>query len=261
MKLALADRDVYYGDPHFVSVPLRQLVSREYAALRRPLIDLRHASLMQQPGDPRAGRALLGSLEAQRSLGGPASDTTTCLVSDQQGNVVAATPSGWSGALAGRTGIWLGSRLQSFNIWSGHPNCIEPGKRPRITLTPTLVLKGNRPVVAVSVAGGDGQDQATLQMLVDVLDFGMSPREAVRTPRFGTKHFLGSFRQAPPALGSLLVQPEIGEDVITELGTRGHKVQRSKGALWAPCVLSMDSKTKTMHGAGDPKAGRHAAAW
>src|SRR5256885_14021744 len=94
----------------------------------------------------------------RRGLGGPVQDTTTCVVADGQGNVVAATPSGWSGVLAGDTGVWLGSRLQSFNLREGHPNCIEPGKRPRITLTPTIALKEGRPVIAVSVAGGDGQD-------------------------------------------------------------------------------------------------------
>src|SRR5439155_24070010 len=116
-------------------------LSAHYASIRRPLIDMRHASLVQRPGDPRGGKALLEQAEARRGLGGPANDTTTCLVADARGNVVAATPSGWSGVLAGHTGIWLGSRLQSFNIWPGHPNCIEAGKRPRITLTPTLILK------------------------------------------------------------------------------------------------------------------------
>jgi gamma-glutamyltranspeptidase/glutathione hydrolase len=261
MKLALADRDVYYADPLFVSVPLPELLSAKYADLRRPLIDRKKASLEQRPGDPRAGKALLDRADARRGLGGPASDTTTCLVADGQGNVVAATPSGWSGVLAGRTGVWLGTRLQSFNTWEGHPNCIEPGKRPRITLTPTLVLKEGRPVLAVSVAGGDGQDQATLQMLLDCIDFGMSPTQAVTAPRFGTNHLLGSFRQTPPVLGSLLIYPEVGEKVIEDLQARGHKVTRSKPPLWAPCVLAIDPKSGLLRAAGDPKARRHAAAY
>src|SRR5207244_6247932 len=139
-----------------------------YAAMRRDLIEMHHASLVQRPGDPRAAKPLLDESEAKVRLGqgGPANDTTTCVVADGRGNVVAATPSGWSGVLAGDTGVWLGSRLQSFNAWEGDPNCIEPGKRPRITLTPTIVLKGGRPVIAVSVAGGDVQDQVTLQLLL-----------------------------------------------------------------------------------------------
>jgi gamma-glutamyltranspeptidase/glutathione hydrolase len=186
MKLALADRDVYYADPLFEDVPLRELLSPKYVAMRRPLIDMKQASLVQRPGDPRGGKALLDAADARRGLGGPANDTTTCVVADGQGNVVAATPSGFSGPVIGDTGIWLGSRLQSFNIWEGHPNCIQPGKRPRITLTPTLVLKDDKPVIAVSVAGGDLQDQVTLQVLLNVIDFGLKPADAV-TARGSTR--------------------------------------------------------------------------
>ncbi len=101
MKLALADRDVYYADPRFADVPMTELLSPSYAALRRPLIDPEHASLVQRPGDPRHHRALLDEAQARAGLGGPAHDTTTCLVADAAGNVIAATPSGWSGVLAG----------------------------------------------------------------------------------------------------------------------------------------------------------------
>jgi gamma-glutamyltranspeptidase/glutathione hydrolase len=261
LKLALADRDVYYADPLFAEVPLAELLSARYADLRRPLIDPRRASREQRPGDPRGGRALLDRAEARRGLGGPANDTTTCVVADGAGNVVAATPSGWSGALAGRTGVWLGSRLQSFNTWEGHPNGIEPGKRPRITLTPTLVLKGGRPALAVSVAGGDAQDQATLQLLLNCLDFGLGPAEAVTAPRFGTDHLLGSFRQRPPALGSLRLPTDLAAATAQDLEGRGHKVTRRKGAYAAPCLLRIDPESGAMEAAGDPKAGRHAAAF
>lgn len=261
LKLALADRDVYLADPLFEDVPLRELLSPKYAELRRALIDPKQASLVQRPGDPRAGKALLEQADARRGLGGPADDTTTCLVADAQGNVVAATPSGWSGVMAGETGVRLGSRLQSFNIWEAHPNCIVPGKRPRITLTPTLVLKDGRPVIAISVAGGDGQDQATLQVLLNLIDFDLKPADAVTAPRFGTNHFLGSFRQAKPDLGSLRISSELDEETRAELKRRGHRVQLYKGSLWTPSVLTLDPKSKVLHGAGDPKAGRHAAGY
>jgi gamma-glutamyltranspeptidase/glutathione hydrolase len=260
MKLALADRDVYYADPLFVPVPVRELLSRRYADVRRPLIDLHHASLTQRPGDPRAGKALLDEADARRGLGGPVNDTTTCVVADAAGNVVAATPSGWSGVLAGHTGVWLGTRLQSFNTWKGHPNCIEPGKRPRITLTPTLVLKDGKPAIAVSVAGGDGQDQTVLQMLLDLIDFGMSPEQAVTAARFGTDHLLGSFRQKPPALGSLLLYRDTAGATIHDLKARGHRVSLRRPPLWAPVVLTIDPASKMIRAAGDPKAGRHAGA-
>ena len=168
---------------------------------------------MQRPGRP-ASRARLcwPRPKLASGLGGPAHDTTTCVVADAKGNVVAATPSGWSGVVAGRTGVWLGTRLQSFNIWEGHPNCIEPGKRPRITLTPTIVLKDGKPVIAISVAGGDNQDQVTLQLLLNQIDFGIKPAESVTAPRFLTDHFLGSFRQKPPRAGQPQDLPRGGRE-------------------------------------------------
>ena len=262
LKLALADRDVYFADPLFADVPLDELLSPRYATLRRPLIDPRRASHEQRPGDPRAGKALLAGSEVRGGLGGPTNDTTTCLVADARGNVVAATPSGWSGVVAGRTGVWLGTRLQSFNTWEGHPNCIEPGKRPRITLSPTLVLKGGAPVLAVSVAGGDNQDQVTLQLLINQIDFGLPPAESVTAPRFLTDHFLGSFRQKPPVLGSLKVSTGFDPAVIDDLKARGHDVAVGKRPLASnPCVLSVDRPTGLIRASGDPAAGRHAGAY
>ena len=260
MKLALADRDVYYGDPLFVDVPLPALLSGGYTALRRPLIDPQRASLVQRPGDPRTPKALLDEREAREGLGGPAHDTTTCVVTDRWGNVVAATPSGWSGVQVGDTGVWLGSRLISFNTWPGHPNCLEPGKRPRITLTPSLVLKRGKPVMGVSVAGGDTQDQATLQMICNHLDFGQPADVLVTTPRYTTLHFTGSFNQTPPALGQVMLSPETGTNAITALRSRGHVLQLQTPPSWRT-VICLDPGTGTMHGAGDPTAGRHAGAW
>lgn len=259
LKLALADRDVYYGDPLFVRVPLAALLAPSYAASRRSLIDPERASLVQRPGDPAAGAPLLGAAAARRGLGNPdANDTTTCVVADAAGNVVAATPSGWSGVLAGDTGVWLGSRLQSFNTWEGHPNVIAPGKRPRITLTPTLLLKDGRAVAAVSVAGGDLQDQVSLQMVLALIDHELPPAAAVTRPRFSTDHHVGSFGQAPPRLGSLTVNESVGPATIAALEQRGHVVKTARGPIAAPVVLRIVGQT--IEAAGDPKAGRHAGA-
>ena len=260
MKLALADRDVYYADPLFVDVPIESLLSKSYASQRRALIDREHASLEQRPGDPRRGQALLPDIEKRKGLAGPVHDTTTCATADRWGNVVVATPSGWSGVQAGETGIWLGTRLQSFNTWEGHPNCIEPGKRPRITLTPTLVLKEAKPVLAVSVAGGDGQDQAGLQAVLNHIEFGLSASESMQAVRFGTNHHLGSFRQTPPVLGSLLIHANAPPETITALERLGHKVQATAGALWAPSVIRIDPAGQ-FDAAGDARSGRHAAAF
>ena len=267
LKLALADRDTYYADPHFADVPLAGLLSPGYAALRRELIDPKHASLERRPGDPRSKKAVLDPAAdpARRHVPPPladAHDTTTCLVADRFGNVVAATPSGWSGVVAGDTGVWLGSRLQSFNTWADHPNAIVPGKRPRITLSPTLVLKEGRPVLAVSVAGGDNQDQMTLQLLLNHIDFGLEPAASVVAPRFMSDHFINSFRQTPPALGRLRINTEIGNEILQSLKDHGHILSINTGALSAaPCVISLDPATGSLRAAGDPHAGRHALAY
>jgi gamma-glutamyltranspeptidase/glutathione hydrolase len=228
--------------------------------MRRALIDPDHASLEQRPGDPRNGRPLLAENEKRHGLAGPVQDTTTCATADRWGNVVVATPSGWSGVQAGQTGIWLGTRLQSFNTWEGHPNCIAPGKRPRITLSPTLVMKDGEPVLAVSVAGGDGQDQAGLQAVLNTIEFGLSAAESMKAVRFGTKHYLGSFRQPPPDLGSLLIHENADDATVSALEKKGHKVERSPKPLWAPSVIHIDAAGR-FEAAGDARAGRHAAAF
>ncbi len=261
LKLALADRDQYYADPLYVDVPLQQLLSEAYAERRRPLIDLQQASLEVRPGDPIAGKPLK---LANGSTSGPtvsARDTTTCLVADRWGNVVAATPSGWGGTLAGNTGIQLGSRLRSLNTWPGHPNCIEPGKRPRITLTPTLVMKDGQPLLAISVAGGDLQDQVSLQVLLNCLDFRMSPSDAVTTPRFSTAHHTGSFLQPPPKLGSLTINEAMSPVTIEALRSRGHEVQLVKTAIGNPSALWLDAASGEKQAVGDPAAKRVAVAY
>jgi gamma-glutamyltranspeptidase/glutathione hydrolase len=260
MKLALADRDVYYADPLFSHVPLDLLLSQRYVELRRPLIDPRHASLDVRPGDPLLMKPLLKTAQARAGAASPSNDTTTCLVADGSGNVVAATPSGWSGVVAGKTGVWLGSRLQSFNTWKDSPNVIEPGKRPRITLTPSLVFKDGKPVLAVSVAGGDEQDQTSLQLILNHIDFGLKPSDSVTAPRYGTSHHLGSFRQTPPVLGDLHISPDVGNSTIAQLESRGHKVM-TKPPSSAPCVIVLDPHTGALDAAGDPKTRRHAAAF
>ncbi len=196
LKLALADRDEYYADPNFVDVPLAALLSDEYTRLRQPLIDMQQASLEVRPGDPRHMQALKPAGAFHASVGG----TTTCVVADRWGNVVSATPS--ANVLpghheGGQAGVTFGNRLRSFNTTPGHPNCIQAGKRPRITLTPTLVLKQGKPVLAISVSGGDVQDQVSLGLLLDFVEFGMLPEQAVIAPRFATAHHEDSFDPDP----------------------------------------------------------------
>ncbi len=260
LKLALADRDNYFGDPLFVPVPLEDLLSDRYADLRVGLIDPLRASREIRPGDPVAMRAVLPA-DARAPVGEfSQNDTTTCIVADKWGNVVVATPSGWGGVLAGETGIWLSSRLSSFNTWPGHPNCIEPFKRPRITLTPTLVLKNDRPFLAISVAGGDWQDQVALNLLLNVVEFGMSPGAAVTAPRFGTAHLVSSFSQKPPRLASLEINEGVPEPVLEDLRARGHEISIWKGAYWAPSMVLFEPDG-LVRAAGDPLASRNSGAF
>ena len=177
-KLALADRDEYYGDPNFAKVPMQQLLSDQYTKMRRELIDPKKASLELRPGDPYNMKPTKPPTITGPWHGG----TTVMCVTDKFGNVIAATPSGLSSTagVAGRTGIIHGSRLSSLNTFAGTPNVIQPGKRPRITLSPTLLFHDDHPVMAISVAGGDQQDQAAIQVILNYVEFGMSPEEAFK---------------------------------------------------------------------------------
>ncbi len=271
LKLALADRDRYYGDPNFVKIPTTELLSKNYAALRRPLIDERHASLAQQPGDPLNMKAILAS--AAQTIGRAsalpeierANDTTCVNVVDKDGNMFSATPSGaWLPAVvAGDTGVLMGQRLQSSLTDPNSPNVVAPGKRPRITLTPTIVLKGGEPFMVLSTPGGDNQDQALLQVLLNIVEFGMNPQEAVEAARFDTQHYVSSFDDHEFLPGSLNVESRVGLKTIQELSEKGHKVkvQGEWGTLSAPTVIMYDPKTGVAAAGADPRRSRYAVAW
>lgn len=263
LKLAMADRDEYYADPNFVDVPLEQLLSDAYTELRRPLIDLQQASHEARAGDPHTMQAIKRVGAFEPAIGG----TTTCVVADRWGNVVSATPSAnvYREGGSGTTGVSYGNRLRSLNTTPGHPNCIQPGKRPRITLTPTMVLKDGKPVLAISVAGGDLQDQAALNLLLNHIEFGMTPAEAVTAPRFATDHHEDSFDPNPnrnetfKQAASLSVSEQIDEDVREALARRGHQIDVKERPIAVPVMLYVDQANQTFYAAGDPKVGRHAA--
>jgi gamma-glutamyltranspeptidase / glutathione hydrolase len=252
-KLALADRDEYYGDPNFTKVPMRQLLSDQYTEMRRELIDPKKASLELRPGDPYNMKATKPPTITGPWHGG----TTVMCVADKFGNVIAATPSGLSSTagVAGRTGIIHGARLSSLNTFPGTPNVIQPGKRPRITLSPTLLFHGNDPVMAISVAGGDQQDQAAIQVILNYVDFGMTPEEAFKAPRFSTTHFISSFGQDRATLGSLSVPNTLPEEVKTDLRARGHVVTVSREGVGGVALIGIDPKTKQATAVG-PAAGK-----
>ena len=261
LKLAFADRDTYYGDPDFVEIPSKTLLSKKYAAKRKALIDRSKASLEHQPGDPWSNKALKYTTQGAGSPEVKPQDTTTCVAADKFGNMFVATPSGWgSGVQPGDTGIVLGTRLQSSNLWEGHPNVIQPGKRPRITLTPTLIMKDGKPFMVVSVAGGDQQDQAALQMILNVIEFGMSPQMAADTTRFGTNHLIGSFRQTPVDPGSLTIEDTVPESTLKALRGKGHRVKLTS-VFASQTVLIVWQPDGSMEPGGDLRKTRHVAAY
>src|SRR5688572_8636629 len=271
VKLAMADRDRYYGDPDFVKIPTTELLSKDYAALRRPLIDEQRASLAQQPGDPMNMKAVLAS--AVQTIGRASTvpeiergnDTTCVNVVDKDGNLFSATPSGaWLPAVvAGDTGVLMGQRLQSALTDANSPNVVAPGKRPRITLTPTLVLKNGQPFMVLSTPGGDNQDQALLQVLLNIVEFDMNPQEAVEAARFDTQHYVSSFDDHEFLPGSLNVESRVGLKTIQELSQKGHKVktQSEWGTLSAPTVIVFDTKNGVASAGADPRRSRYAVAW
>jgi gamma-glutamyltranspeptidase/glutathione hydrolase len=254
VKLAFADRDRYYGDPKFSKIPEETLLSKEYAAERRKLIDPWAASMEHRPGtfapplDLSSGAADAGVVQ----------DTTSINVVDRHGNVYSATPSGaWlPSVIAGDTGIPLSTRLQSFVLTEGHANQLAPGKRPRVTLSPTLVLKDGNPFLALSTPGGDNQDQALLQTILNVIDFGMNPQQAVEAPRFQSEHFYSSFAAHEFTPGKLNLESRIPESTAEELTSLGHRVTVlgpwSNGS--APAVIQV--LNGVLHGGADPRRGR-----
>jgi gamma-glutamyltranspeptidase / glutathione hydrolase len=224
-KLAFADRETYYADPEFVDVPLNELFSERYAALRRALVDPRRASMDLRPGDPRAMRAELGAPAKARSWG---AGTTHVDAADRRGNVIAITPSGaWlrSSPVADALGFPLGTRLQTFYLDERHPNALAPRKRPRTTLTPSIATTRDGRWIAFGTQGGDQQDQWTLQFFLNVADFGMNLQQAIEAPRYSCMHAPSSFFPHDAAPGLVRLESRIDERVREDLAARGHKVE------------------------------------
>jgi gamma-glutamyltranspeptidase/glutathione hydrolase len=224
-KLAFADRERFYGDPLFADVPLERLLSKSYAGLRRKLIDVKKASLKMQPGDgstltPRKGR---------KSDGG---DTTHLDTVDVEGNMVSATPSGgwiWGSPVIEGLGFALGTRAQMFSLEPNHPNCIKPRKRPRTTLSPTLITANDRPLLAFGTPGGDQQDQWTLQFFLNYVEFGMNLQAAIDAPTFHSSHFPSSFYPRDSHLGRLHLENRISPETVRKLRKRGHRIVLETG--------------------------------
>jgi gamma-glutamyltranspeptidase/glutathione hydrolase len=247
-KLAFADRERYYGDPDFVEVPLATLLSREYAAGRRKLIDPDRASLKLRPGNapPVAPRTREGGSDIHKG------DTTHLDAVDQWGNMMSATPSGgWfrSSPVIDGLGFPLGTRLQMFFLDPRHANGLKPGKRPRTTLTPSLALKDGRPFMAFGTPGADQQDQWSLQFFLNCVDFGMNMQVAVDAPTFHTSHFPASFHPHGAQPGTMHVEGRIPGETAAALRAKGHTVE--VGGDWSHgrvLGIRYDAGSGVLHG-------------
>ena len=241
MKLAFADREVYYGDPDFSEIPVAHLLSETYAAERRKLVGA-DASFDLRPGIVPGFEAqhdltmtMLGADSKTGAVYEPTmahlsekrGDTVHIDVIDRDGNMVSVTPSGgWlqSSPTVPGLGFCLNSRAQMFWLKPGLPTSLAPGKRPRTTLTPSLGLYEGRPTLAFGTPGGDQQEQWQLSFFLRYAHHKLNLQAAIDQPLFHTSHFPGSFYPRTREPGSLMAEANFGPDVLDALRRKGHKL-------------------------------------
>jgi gamma-glutamyltranspeptidase / glutathione hydrolase len=250
LKLAFADREAYYGDPNFVDVPMATLLSETYAATRRKLISDKASHELQPgivrgfeeqvarmwpelrlPGHTTSAGAAVGEPTMQSMVAANRrGDTVHIDVIDNEGNMVSSTPSGgWlqSSPVIPELGFALNSRAQMFWLTEGLPASLEPGKRPRTTLTPSLAFENGEPRLAFGTPGGDQQDQWQMPLFLRRVHHGLNLQEAIDLPMFHSAHAPSSFYPREARLGHLMVEESVGEATITALDAMGHAVERA----------------------------------
>ncbi len=285
MNMAFADRDFYYGDPYFPPAePIEGLLSKEYAAERVAEINWERNDESVRPGDPYpfqggenpflrylenwggstvapdASSAALAEFDEDFYAG-----TTSIQAIDADGWVVSITPSGgWIPAvIAGRTGIGMSQRMQSFVLDAAQNpyNVVEPGKRPRATLTPGMALKDGRPYLSFAVQGGDGQDQNLLQFFLNFVEWGMDVQQAVEAPNINSYQMQGSFAEHESSPGRLLIQSATPPWVREELRSMGYSLvdrERTSGPINA---LFVDWEHGTFWGGSSHHGEDYGIAW
>lgn len=267
LKLCLADRERYYGDPAFIDVPLDGLLSADYARRRAEQIDPHRAwPDMPPPGEPsrhrieqrQTGRA------AMTQPGGPwPLDTSYLCVADAAGNLFSATPSDSARETPMVPGLGFIISPRGSQSWLDpeHPSSLHPGKRPRLTPNPALAFRDGRPYMAFGTPGGDMQCQAMVQMLVNMVDFGMEPQQAIEAPRFLSQSFPNSFWPHTSHPARLSVEARIAKPIREDLRTMGHDVEvwpdyaRAAGSL---CSTGLDLETGTVWAGADPRRENYA---
>ncbi len=273
IKLAYDDRNAYLGDPAFASVPLKGLLSKPYAAERRKQIGPK-AFLEHRPGDPYPfdpdvkPPAARYYPHSQGAKGSNTSGDTTCVDAvDKDGNLFSATPSsGWllGGAfIAGDTGVPLSNRMQVFDLDPVSPNVLVGGKRPRTTLTPTILLKDGRPFLAISTPGGDSQDQQILNVLLNIMVFDMDIQAAIEAPRINSNHPHSSFDNHDSVPGQLEIENRVPAKVLDDLRARGHvlRVVGPYAMSTGVVAVGVNPKTGTLRGGADPRRERYVFGW
>jgi gamma-glutamyltranspeptidase / glutathione hydrolase len=272
IKLAMADRDTYMGDMDFVQIPFQGLLSKEYAASRRKLIDPGRASLEFRPGDvaPFAG-ADYKIVDRPRdvTLSGDADhlgDTSYIAAVDRERNMISFTPSLHSGfgtkMVMGKLGFTFNCRGDYYSLVAGHANALEPRKRPRSTLQGTLVLKDGKPYLVTGSPGGDDQCMRTMQTLLNIVDFGMNIQQAIEAPRWSTRSFPASPFPHTMYPGDLWIEGRISNAIRDELAQRGHKVRvRAPWSMNDSAGIVVDNVHNTLTAGADPRTTASALAW
>jgi gamma-glutamyltranspeptidase / glutathione hydrolase len=284
MNMAFADRDFYYGDIYFPpEEPTKGLLSKEYARQRRAQMNAERNDPDVRPGDPYpfqgGSNPYAELLAAWRTTGAPkpkapalrggqqdrTTGTTSIEAADAEGWVVSVTPSGaWVPAvIAGRTGIGLSQRMQSFVLDAAdNPfNVIEPGKRPRVTLTPTLALKEGKPFLSFAVQGGDSQDQNLLQMFLNVVEFGMTVQEAVEAPNFNSNQMRNSFGYHDSQPGQLILAESMPAWVRTDLQRMGYTLSYQRLTSGPINAIFFDRKHGTFWGGSSNHGEDYGIGW
>ena len=272
LNLAFADRESYIGDPNFVDVPIDALLSEEYLTLRRSLIDAARAwPEMPPPGDPYKLKPVLQgtprspgeALSVMETLGQEGGDTTHFAVIDSHGNIFSCTASDGAktGIIIPGTGLALSLRGSQSKLEAGHPAAIAPEKRPRLTPAPALVLRDGEPVMALGGHGGDHIPQGTLQVFLNMAEFGLDAQEAVEEPRFYSYSFPNSSYPYKYEPGVVRLEGRIPGEVMNELVARGHNVQAHPDWWEGACfysAITRDPRTGILQGGADPRGGGYA---
>ena len=268
LNLAFADREQYVGDPKFVDVPIKELLSEEYLVHRRGLIDPDVAWPGTPPaGDPRNCKATLnGGPQSPKdapvpvaTAGATGGGTSYFAVIDRDGNIFSSTPSEGTkngGPVIPGTGLAFSMRGSQSKVDDSVPASVAGGKRPRLTPAPALVLRDGEPVIALGAHGGDHIPQGTLQLLLNMLEFGRDPQEAVEEPRFYSYNFPGASWPSKYEPAMLRLEGRISEDATESLRQKGHIIERypdwwEGSSLY--CAITRNPETKVLQGGADPR--------